>query len=286
MVMLDTIINFVKDHALNVTIILVGTVIIHNFAMVTMRKLIHRAIKPEHFKSEREQKQREDTLNSTVNAAVRMFIWVIAALLLLSEFGIDIAPLLAGAGIAGIALGFGAQSMVRDFLAGFFILTENHYRVGDVVELNQTVSGVVERISLRQTSLRDLDGMLHHIANGEITIATNMTMEFAGINLDVGVGYDTDIEKLEKVINKVGESIADDVQWSNDIIETPTFLRVDDFADSAIVVKITGKTLPMRQWAVTGELRKQLKIAFDKNNIEIPFPQRVIHEAPKPTKKK
>lgn len=279
--MIDTIVEFVKNHALNVVIILIGTMIIHNFAMVTIRKLIHRAVRPEHFKSKREQKQREDTLHSTVNAAVRTFIWIVASLLLLSEFGIDIAPLLAGAGIAGIALGFGAQSMVRDFLAGFFILTENHYRVGDVVELNQTVSGVVERISLRQTSLRDLDGMVHHIANGEITIATNMTMEYAGINLDVGVGYSTDIEKLEKVVNKVGQDLYEDEEWANDIIEQPKFLRVNDFADSAIVVKITGKTLPMKQWAVTGELRKRLKIAFDKNNIEIPFPQRVVHNAKK-----
>lgn len=284
--MIDTIIAFIKDHAFNVTVIVIGTMIVHNLSMVAIRRVIHRAVRPEHFKSEREQKLRENTLHSTVNAAVRVFIWVIAALLLLSEFGIDIAPLLAGAGIAGVALGFGAQSMVRDFLSGFFILTENHYRVGDVVELNQTVSGVVERITLRQTALRDLDGMVHHISNGEITMATNMTMEYAGINLDIGVGYDTDLEKLEGIINDVGHVLAEDSDWKKDIIVAPQFLRVNDFGDSAIEVKITGKTQPMMQWGVTGELRKRLKIAFDKNGIEIPFPQRVIHEAPKKSNKK
>ena len=153
-----------------------------------------------------------------------------------------------------------------------------------MVELNQTVSGVVEQVTLRETVLRDLDGMVHHVPNGEIKISTNMTLEFSGINLDVGVGYDTDIEKLEKVINKVGEDLSKDENWKNDIIEPPKFLRISDFGDSAIMIKIVAKTEAMKQWKVTGELRKRLKIAFDKNNIEIPFPQRVIHQAPKPKK--
>lgn len=282
--MIDSLLNFVKDHAFETAFIVFGAMIAHNFAMKAVRKLIKRSIKSENFKSKREEKQREDTLISTTNTAVRVIIWAIAGLLLLAEFGINIGPLLAGAGIAGVALGFGAQSMVEDFLAGFFILSENHYRVGDVIEINQTVSGTVESVSLRETVLRDLDGMVHHVSNGEIKIATNMTMEFANVNLDVGVGYDTDIEKLEKVINDVGNELSKSAIWGDDIIEPPQFLRVDAFADSAIVVKITGRTQPMKQWGITGELRKRLKIAFDKNGIEIPFPQRVIHEVPKQKK--
>lgn len=278
--MIDTIIEFLKEHTLNVVLILAFAAIAHTFGMLVLRKLIRRGIRPDNFKTKKELKQREDTLVSTTNAAVRSFIFIFTVLLLLAEFGVDIGPLIAGAGIAGIAIGFGAQSMVRDFLTGFFILVENHYRVGDVVELNQKISGVVEHITLRETVLRDLDGMVHHISNGEITIATNMTMEFSGINLDIGVSYNTDIEKAEKIINKIGEEIKVDEKWAEDIYETPQFLRVDDFADSAIIIKITGKTAPMRQWAVTGELRKRLKIAFDKNGIEIPFPQRVIHNQP------
>ncbi len=284
--MIDTTIDFFKDHAFSVSVILLVTFFAHGFIMALVKKLVRRALKPDKFKNELEEKRREDTLISTMNAVVRAGVWVIGGLLLLAEFGIDIAPLLAGAGIAGVALGFGAQSMVKDFLAGFFILIENHYRVGDVVELNQTVSGVVEQVTLRETVLRDLDGMVHHIPNGEITIATNMTLEFSGINLDIGVGYSTNLEKLEEVINNVGKSMANDADWQNKIIEAPHFLRVSDFADSAIMIKITGKTEAMKQWEVAGELRKRLKVAFDKNGIEIPFPQRVIHEAPKPKSNK
>ncbi len=274
------------SHAAAIGFIILGAVIAHHFAMIAVRKLIRRAIRPEHFKTKRDEKLREDTLLSTANAGIRAVIWVIAGLLLMAEAGINIGPLLAGAGIAGVALGFGAQSMVEDFLSGFFILAENQYRVGDVVELNQTVSGVVERVTLRETVLRDLDGMVHHVPNGEIKVATNMTMEYANVNLDIGVGYDTDLEKLEKVINEVGELLGEDSEWKDGIIEAPRMLRVDDFADSAIVVKITGKTQAMEQWDVTGELRKRLKVAFNKNGIEIPFPQHVIHEAPKPKSKK
>ena len=137
---------------------------------------------------------------------------------------------------------------------------------------------MVERITVRQTVLRDLDGMVHHIPNGEIKIATNMTMEFSSINLDIGVGYDTDIDKLEQVINDVGIEMQKDKKWREKIIEAPKFERVDGFGDSAINIKILGRTEPMEQWAVTGELRKRLKKAFDKNGIEIPFPQRTIHQ--------
>lgn len=284
--MIDAILNFFVGHGIAVAIIIGLTIFSHGFIMTVLRRLIRRALRPEKFKTEREERLREETLISTANTAVRTFLWILAGLLLLAEFGMDITPLLAGAGVVGVALGFGAQSMVEDFLAGFFILVENHYRVGDVVKLNQTVSGVVEHVSLRETVLRDLDGMVHHIPNGEIKIATNMTLEFSGINLDIGVGYDTDIEKLEKVVNEVGKSIAEDEEWKDRVIEAPQFLRIDNFGDSSIDIKITGSTAAMEQWAVTGELRKRLKVAFDKNGIEIPFPQRVIHEAPKPSKKK
>lgn len=283
--MIDTILDFFIEHGLAIAIIIIGAMVLHHFSMVALRKIVRNSLRSEHFKSERDEKLREDTLLSTLNAAVRVFIWVIAVLLILAEGGLQIGPLLAGAGIVGVALGFGAQSMVEDFLAGFFILAENHYRVGDVIEVNQTVSGTVQHVTLRETVLRDLDGMVHHIPNGEIKIATNMTMEFANVNLDVGVGYDTDFEKLEKVVNEVGEGMAEDEVWAEDIIEAPKMLRVNNFGDSAIEIKIIGKTQPMKQWAVTGELRKRLKIAFDKNGIEIPYPQRVLHEAPKTSKK-
>lgn len=278
MAMVDSIINFAKDHALSVSIILLVTYLMRSFAVVVIRRLIRKALRPDQFKTRRDEKQREDTLISTMVAGARVVIWLLTGLLLLSEFGVDIAPLIAGAGIAGVALGFGAQSMVKDFLAGIFILIENQYRVGDIIQVNRDVSGTVERVTLRTTVLRDLDGMMHHIPNGVIEIATNMTMDYANVNLDIGVGYDTDIDKLEKIINEVGLELSEDKDWKEKIQKPPAFRRVNDFGDSAIEIKIVGRTEPVQQWAVTGELRRRLKKAFDKNNIEIPFPQRVIHK--------
>lgn len=280
----DSFLRIVVYRGLTVILILVTARVLHHFSMIAVRKFLQKAIKPEDFKTEKAHQQRVETLLATSNALVRAIIWLIAGLLILDNLGVNIAPLLASAGIAGVALGFGAQSIVKDYLSGFFILAENQFRVGDVVEINQTVSGTVQLVTLRETVLRDLDGMVHHIPNGEITLATNMTMEYANVNLNIGVGYETDIEKLEKVINEVGEKLSTDPDWKEDILETPLFLRVNDFGDSAIEIKITGKTAPMKQWGVTGELRKRIKIAFDKNGIIIPFPQMVVHQE-KPTKK-
>lgn len=263
-----------------ITVAMIAQKLVNRF----IGKIVEKAVRREQFKSERDEKAREDTLKSILSTTATVFIWAVTLMIVLGQFNIDLGPLIASAGIVGLAVGFGAQSLVKDVVNGTFILLENQYRVGDVIEINKQVSGVVESLSMRVTVLRDLDGMQHYIPNGEITLATNMTMEYSGINLNIGVGYDTNLEKLEKVVNQVGEDLANDEDFKGAILEQPKFLRVDNFGDSAIDIKITGTTQPMKQWRVTGELRKRLKIAFDKNDIEIPFPQRVIHQAPKPKK--
>lgn len=272
--------QFATDHLVPVILIILGGLVVWQFSLNIISNLVRNSIRPDKFKSHREEKLREDTLIGILNALLKIGVIIIVIMLILAEVGVEIGPLLAGAGVAGVALGFGAQSMVKDYLAGMFIILENQYRVGDVVRINNEngVAGIVERLTIRQTVLRDLDGMVHHIPNGEISIATNMTMEYANINLDVGVGYDTDLDKLEKVVNEVGQELLKDKDWREKIIEVPKFERVDEFADSAIIIKILGKTQPMEQWGVTGQLRKRLKKAFDKNGIEIPFPQRTIHQ--------
>lgn len=287
MFMIDTIINFFKEHSFDFLVIILVSILLRRILITISNTAVHRGLKAENFNSEREKKQQEDTLNSVLHYVITVVIGAIVILTLLSEIGIDITALVATAGIAGIALGFGAQSIVKDYLAGMFILAENQYRIGDVVRLSGTteVTGSVERITLRQTVLRDLDGEVHYVPNGSIGVASNMTMEHSNVNLDIGVDYSTDIEKLEKVINEVGNKLASEEEWKDKIIDPPTFLRVNDFADSYIEIKITGKTQPLKQWAITGELRKRLKIAFDKNGIEIPFPQRVIHQAKEKPKK-
>jgi len=184
---------------------------------------------------------------------------------------------LAGAGIIGLAVGFGGQYLIRDLISGFFIIIENQYRVGDVVNFDGT-GGLVEDISFRMTTLRDLDGTVHHIPHGEIKKVANLSKDFARVNLNIGVSYNSKLDHVIQIVNEVGNELSQDAQWKEFIIKPPQFLRVDDFADSSIVIKILGETQPLKQWEVTGELRKRIKIAFDNEGIEIPFPQRVIHQ--------
>jgi len=198
-------------------------------------------------------------------------------LLVISELGINIGPFLATAGIAGLAFGFGAQYLIKDLISGLFIILENQYRVGDVVCLDITC-GLVEDISLRRTVLRDLDGSVHYVPHGSITKTSNLSKDFARVNVDIGVAYSTDIEKLREVVNRVGKEIAEDPKWKDFVTKAPEFVRIEKFDDSSINIKILGETKPMKQWDVAGELRSRIKTAFEKEGIEIPFPQMVVRK--------
>jgi len=243
--------------------------------------IIRHSVRTAKFETKHEEAQREETLISIIYTTTKILIWVIASLLVLQIYNINIAPILAGAGVAGVALGFGAQTIVKDFLAGIFILAENQYRVGDVLMVNQDVAGTVEAISLRMTVLRDLDGRVHYVPNGTIQIATNLTMKYASVELDINISYDSNIDKVEKIINQVGEKIYKDEKWKGVALEPPHMLRVDRFSDTAIVVKVVCKTAPSRQWEVKSEILRQIKKAFDKEGIEIPLPRMVMHHATK-----
>lgn len=278
---LSTITDWAITHGFKIIGIIIGAIIIKRIAGHFIASGVRRAIKVSRFSSEESELKRENTIVAILSGSLMVILWTIASIMVLSELGIDVAPMLAAAGIAGIALGFGGQYLIKDIISGFFIIIENQFRVGDVACIDGKC-GLVEEITLRMTTLRDLDGVVHHIPNGSATVISNMTKEMSRVNLNIGISYNTELDKAIKVINKVGEDMAKDKDWSDDIIEAPQFLRVDDFADSSVVIKILGETKPARQWDVTGELRKRLKIAFDKNGIEIPFPQRVMHEAAKP----
>jgi small conductance mechanosensitive channel len=198
-------------------------------------------------------------------------------LMILQELGVPIGPIIAGAGIIGIAVGFGGQYLIKDIISGFFIILENQYRIGDVIKIAD-VSGAVEDISLRMTTLRDLDGTVHHVPHGEVTKVSNMTKYFSRININIGVSYNAKLEHVIDVVNQVGNDLAGDPEWKDVITSPPQFLRVDEFADSSVVVKILGETKSSEQWRAAGELRKRLKIAFDREGIEIPFPQVVVNQ--------
>jgi len=265
-------------HGIKIAAIILVAYFVRRSIGMFIEKFIRKVTVSGNFLNKEAEKKREDTLIRIFSTSTAVIIWVLALLMLLQEIGFAIGPLLAAAGIAGIAFGFGGQYLIRDLISGLFMIMENQYRIGDVVCFDGTC-GLVEDISLRMTTLRDLDGIVHHVPHGEIKKISNLSKYFARVNLNLGVAYDSNLEHVISVIDKVGEELANDSAWRESIIKPPKFLRVDDFGDSAIILKILGETKPLKQWDVTGELRKRIKIAFDKEGIEIPFPQRVIHQS-------
>ena len=215
--------------------------------------------------------KRAKTLSNMATWTLGLLIGVIVLFMILSELGVNITPLLASAGVAGIAIGFGAQSLIKDFVSGVFILIEDQFNTGDVVEI-AGISGTVEEVNLRRTVLRGLDGILHTIPNGAITTTSNYTRDWSRVKLDVSVGYNEEMEHVFAVINRVGKELAQDEHFKALIKTPPQVLRVQNFGDSGIDIRILGDVRPMKQWEVTGELRKRLKKAFDEERIEIPWP--------------
>ncbi|PIR87429.1 MAG: mechanosensitive ion channel family protein [Candidatus Harrisonbacteria bacterium CG10_big_fil_rev_8_21_14_0_10_49_15] len=268
------------NSGIKIIAILIIAAIIVRVSRIFIEKGVRKIVRQHDDVSKIAERQREDTLIKVFANASKVILWVVAAMMVLSEAGIDIGPLIAAAGVIGIAFGFGGQYLIKDIIAGFFVILENQYRVGDVVTI-AGISGKVEDITLRLTVLRDLNGTQHHVPNGEISTASNMTKQYASVNMTIGIGYSSKLDHVISVVNRVGKALAESPEWKERIIKAPEFLRIDEFGDSSINIKILGDTIPGQQWAVAGELRKQLKEAFDEQGIEIPFPQRVVHQAQK-----
>jgi small-conductance mechanosensitive channel len=222
-----------------------------------------------------EVKKRMDTLEGLGTTVVQVFVVIIGGVMILGELDLDIGPAVAGLGVVGIAVGFGTQSIVRDYFTGALILVENQFSKGDVISI-AGVSGTVEDFSLRRTTLRDLDGVVHTVPNGEIKVASNRTRVWARINLDVTVAYGTDIERATRVVNDVGESMAADPDWRRRVMEAPHVERIEALAEYGVTLKVLGMVRATEQWAAGGELRKRLLAAFATHGIEIPRPQRVV----------
>jgi small conductance mechanosensitive channel len=219
--------------------------------------------------------KRMQTLDDLGVNVLRFFIVVITMVTLLGVFGIEIGPAVAGLGIVGVAVGFGAQHLVKDYLNGALILIENQFSKGDVIRI-AGVAGSVEDFSLRRTTLRDLDGVVHTVPNGEIAVASNLTRVWSRINQDVTVAYGTDIDRAIEVVDAVGREMASDPAWKRRVLETPRVDRVAAFAEYGVTLKILGTVRATDQWSAAGELRKRLLAAFKTHGIEIPRPQRVI----------
>ncbi len=277
-IILPQILSWFSNNGLKIAGIIVVVFLINKILQSVIEKLIRRLIVTDHFSSKEAEIKREDTLIKIMNSTVSVLVILIAGIMILQSLGIPIAPIIATAGIFGVAVGFGGQYVISDILSGLFIIIENQYRVGDVICVGDTC-GSVEDISLRMTTIRDLDGTVHHISHSEIKKVSNFSKSYSRINMNIGVAYDSDLELVKSVINKVGEELAKDSNWKDLIINPPHFLRVNDFKDSSVEVKILGETSPGKQWEVAGEIRYRLKTAFDKEGIEIPFPQRVIRQS-------
>lgn len=230
-----------------------------------------------------ESAKRAETLVRLLRQAVIIVVWVIVALIVLREVGVEIGPILASAGILGLAVGFGAQNLVRDVISGFFMLLENQVRVGDVAVVNGT-GGLVERVNFRTIVLRDLSGTVHIFPNGTITTLANMTNEWSAYVFEIGVAYKEDTDRVVDVMKQVAAELHSDTYFGPKMIADIEIFGVDSFGDSAVVIKGRLKTKPITQWEVGREYRRRLKKAFDQHGIEIPFPHRSLYfgEASKP----
>ncbi len=272
----DQAVVWLLDKGVDIATIVIVTLLAKYIVYRITVSLIRKAVVPT--VSAEAERRREETLIRIARLAINVVALGVSGMLILDTIGVQIGPFLAAAGVAGVAVGFGGQYFIRDVIAGIFLIGEDQYRIGDYVRI-ANVNGVVEDITLRMTTLRDLDGTVHHIPNGEIQIVSNYSKVFSRVNLDIGVAYDSDLDKVIEIINRVGKELAEDPEWKEDILEAPRFIRVQQFADSAIIMKVLGDTKPVRHFDVAGEFRKRLKKAFDAEGIEIPFQQIVIHKA-------
>ncbi len=269
-------------HGMTTVVILVVGIVLWIVAKKTIPPLVRRIMtRPQKGESREGLRRRANTLEGVFLGLSRIIILLLVIFMILSELDVPIGPILAGFGVAGIAVGFGAQYLIRDLIAGVFILMENQYRVGDVAKVAD-VTGLVEEINLRKTVLRDLDGIVHHVPNGEIRVASNYSRHFSRVNMNISVSYGTNLDFAIKVINRICNEMAEEEKWKKIFRSVPQVLRVDNLGDSGIDIKIIGDVKPLEQWNVMGELRLRLKKEFDKEGIEIPWPHTKVYFGNKP----
>src|SRR5215210_6160708 len=277
----DEILPTLRDSAFQVAIIVIVALVVLRFGRLAIHGIIKALIDREASEgtaqelSAIEVHKRMDTLDQLGGNVIRFFVVVIAGLMVLRSFGLDIGPAVAGLGVVGIAVGFGAQSLVRDYLSGALILVENHFSKGDVVTV-AGVTGTVEDFSLRRTTLRDLDGVVHTVPNGEIKVASNRTRTWARINQNVTVAFGTDIDRAIEVVEELGKQMAADPIWRRRILEPPRVERVESIEERGVTLKILGTVRASEQWAAGGEFRKLLLEAFARNGILLPRPPQVF----------
>lgn len=269
----------------NVIFQVVFTLAVAILLLMAMRLLIGRLVKRlvggyeyagqvvhHHRDNQIDEEKRERTLIALLGTATSVAIWLVTLIVILWELRVNLAALLTGAGLIGVVIGLGAQNTIRDVLSGLFVIAENQYRVGDIVTFyvaGRDITGVVEDITIRITRLRDMDGKLHIIRNGSPDVVANQTFEYANVNIDISLALDSDVDRVQHIIDEVGSKLAQDDEWRACIVDPITFLRLDDFSGSALRVKALGKVEPSMQWAVAGEFRRRLVKAFAKQHVTL-----------------
>ncbi|WP_169975136.1 mechanosensitive ion channel domain-containing protein [Tautonia rosea] len=272
----ENVINWFFRHGVNIIAIVLGMLMLRWGCRLISRRIVSLMSQRGQRGTTAEKEHRISTLVGVFDNAASVAVVVGGILMIFQELGVPVGPLLGGAAVLGLAIAFGAQNLIRDFFYGFVILLENQYKLNDVIRI-QGIAGQVEAITLRVTVLRDLEGCVHFIPNGEITKVTNMTHGWSRALFEVGVAYKENVDRVMDVIMQVGKELRQDPQFRMLILEDPTMLGVDAFADSAVVIKFFIKTRPLQQWTVKRELLRRLKNTFDELGISIPFPHRTIY---------
>ncbi|UCD19459.1 MAG: mechanosensitive ion channel family protein [candidate division WOR-3 bacterium] len=256
-------------------------IILGALAFLITQRLVPRVIKKTILlrmrdKSDLVIKKRSKTISHVITNTIGILLGIIVLFTILGQVGVNIGPALASLGILGLAVSFGAQTLIKDLINGLFILMEDQYGIGDVVKV-AGICGLVEDVNLRRTILRDLEGIVHHIPNSEIGVASNFTKEYSRVNMNISVSYNEDLDRVIGVINRVCAEMVKEKNWKDKILKAPQVLRVDALGDSGIDIKILGDTRPSMQWEVMGELRKRIKKEFDREGIEIPWPHMKVY---------
>jgi small conductance mechanosensitive channel len=264
------------DSVLRIAIVVAVAVVAYRLVTILIKRLLERRIEEEDPLVRRLREQRAQTLASLLGSVTLVAIVIVVSLTILDILLDNIAPILASFGILGLAFSFGAQSLVKDVISGTFMLMEGQFGIGDVVRLGD-VSGAVEKITLRTTILRDVDGVVHIIPNGEITRVSNLTKAWSRAVLNIGVSYREDVDHVIEVLRDLLADFHADPEWGGLLLEPPTVPGVESFGDSAVIIRVLAKTLPLKQWDVARELRRRIKKRFDQEGIEIPFPHTTLY---------
>lgn len=269
--------DVLHNELVQVGLAIIAFVIVNRLVRDVVARIVKRSVRPGRYKNKEDRLRRAQTVTKVCQTAASGVIWVIGIVFVLGLLHVNIAALATGAGLVSVVIGLSAQNTIKDFLSGIFIIIENQYAVGDVITVRTAggfeITGTVEDLSIRITKLRDLQGMQHIITNGSAVVISNSTARYSAVNISIHIGYTANLEKVQQIINQVGQDMLKDEDWGKNIIEPIQFLRINDFEDYAVSALMLGKVKPGTQFEIAGEFRSRLLIALKANHIQVPTSQ-------------